>query len=193
MLEVLLVLVIMGLTVSYVMFNAFGKSSGEELEKEVQRFQVVVDMASDFAVLNQLQMGVRIDKKENQYLFMFLDDDQRWQPIENEKAFSAFQLPEQFSLDLQLDGLDWIDEESLFDDGIFDESLSLDDDEVRIGDEEELLPPPPQILILPSGEITPFSVTFIFEPDFTSEDPVYYRVNGVDSTPLEREGPLESL
>ena len=187
-------LVIMGLTVSYVMFNAFGRSNSEELEDHVQRFQVVFDMAVDFAILNQLQMGVRIDQKENQYLFLVLDEDeQKWLPIEDDKVFAAYQLPEQFSVEIQLEGLPWVEEDSLFDDGVFDERLSLDDDEVNIGDEEEELPPPPQILVLSSGEITPFSLTFTFEPDFGSENPVYYRVNGNDSPPLEREGPLDSL
>ena len=187
-------LVIMGLTVSYVMFNAFGRSSSEELEDQVQRFQVVFDMAVDYAILNQLQMGVRIDQKENQYVFLILDEDeQKWYPIEDEKTFAAFQLPEQFTMDIQLDGLPWVEEDSLFDDGIFDESLSLDDDEVNIGDEEEKLPPPPQVLVLSSGEVTPFSLTFTFEPNFSNEDPVYFKLNAADTPPLEREGPLDSI
>ena len=190
----MLVLVIMGLTVSYVMFNAFGRSNGEELEKQAQRFQVVFDMAVDFAILNQLQMGVRIDQKENQYVFMVMnEDEQKWYPIEEDKTFASYQLPEKFAMEIQLDGLPWVEEDSLFDEGVFDERLSLDDDEVNIGDEEELLPPPPQILVLSSGDITPFSLTFIFEPDFGNEDPVYYRINATDTPPLDREGPLESI
>ena len=116
-------LVIMGLTVSYVMFNAFGRSSSEELQDQVKRFQVVFDMAVDFAILNQLQMGVHFDKKENQYSFLrFDEDEQKWVLLEQDKTFSTYQLPEKFSFDIQLEDLPWIEEDSLFDDGVFDES-----------------------------------------------------------------------
>ena len=61
LLEVMLVLLLMGLAAGYVMFNAFGASKSDLLKSQAQRLQVIVDMASDFAVLNQQQLGVRCD------------------------------------------------------------------------------------------------------------------------------------
>ncbi len=193
LLEVMLVLVLMGLAVSYVVYNAVGSSYAEDLEKQTKRFQVVVDMASDFAVLNQQELGLRVDEKKNLYLFMLLGEDDKWLPLEEDKLFASHQLPDQFKVELELEDLPWIEEDSLFDQGIFDEQLSFDEDRPDIGEEEEKRLPPPQILLLSSGEITPFSLSFIYEPEFSTEDPVYFRVNAIDTPPLERLGPLDSL
>lgn len=60
LLEVMLVLLLMGLAAGYVMFNAFGASKSDLLKTQAQRLQVIVDMASDFAVLNQeVEKGVK--------------------------------------------------------------------------------------------------------------------------------------
>lgn len=193
LIEIMLVILLMGTVASFVVFNAIGSDPQKELEKEVKRFEVVVSMASDFAVLNQQQLGVRIDKQQNQYVFLLLDENDVWREISQDKVFSAYPLPEQFSLKLVLDDLPWEEEDNLFSDGIFDEESSFDQDIVQIGDEEEKPPKPPQIFLLSSGEITPFSVEFIYEPQFSDHDPSYFKVNGIDSLPLEREGPLESL
>lgn len=193
LLEIMLVIVIMGLAVGVVMFNSVGQSKLQELEKQTKRFQVVFDMAADFAVLNQQQLGVYIDRNKRSYYFMHLDEEQKWRRLEGDKVFSEYQLPDAFSFELELDDLPWQEDESLFDQGVFDEQLSFSEDDIKIGEEEEKLPPPPQIFILSSGDITPFSLSFIFEPDFGSEEPVYFRVNGEDTPPLTREGPLDSL
>lgn len=193
LIEVMLVLVIMGIATSFVLFNAFGGSYEKDLEKQTKRFQVVFDLASDYAVLNQTELGLRIDKKKNTYMFMALNEEDKWIPIEDDKVMSSHELPEMFSLDLNLDNLPWVEEDSLFDEGVFDEEMSLDDAAVQIGNEEEKTFPPPQVLLLSSGEITPFSVTFIYEPQFGDDDPVYFRVNGTDLPPVEREGPLDIL
>jgi general secretion pathway protein H len=190
LIEVMLVLLLMGLATSYVMFNGFSVNQEDRLKEQVRRFQVIVDMASDYAVLNQLQMGIRIEESDNKYVFMALDDDDRWQLIEGNPLYAEQTLPEQFSLSLNLEDLPWEEEERLFDREIFDEKLSLDDAQVNIGDEEEKPLPPPQILIMSSGEITPFSLALSYEPGFSNDLPVYFYLNNKDVPPLEINGPL---
>lgn len=68
LLEVMLVLLLMGLAAGYVMFNAFGASKSDLLKSQAQRLQVIVDMASDYAVLNQQQLGIRVEQAENSYI-----------------------------------------------------------------------------------------------------------------------------
>ncbi|GAA0854920.1 hypothetical protein GCM10009114_12420 [Aliiglaciecola litoralis] len=188
------VLAIIGIVVSMVTFKNFGTTPTEELEKQAKRFQVIVDMASDYAVLNQQEIGIRIEPKTNEYVFMWLDDKQNWQLLENEVAFAKYQLPEPFTLALELDDLPWIEEDNLFSDGIFDETLSFDEDRVEIGKEEEQKKlPPPQILLLSSGDITPFSLTMIYEPEFSEDNPVYYQLNAEDVAPIKRVGPLDAI
>ncbi|MCV2885804.1 type II secretion system minor pseudopilin GspH [Aestuariibacter sp. AA17] len=193
LLEVMLVLTLMGLAVGYVVFNAFGTSSTERLEKEVTRFQVVINMASDFAVLNQQELGLYLDKEKQSYTFLLLDEEQKWQPLEQDKVFSTYALPENVEMQIELDDLPWEAEESLFDDELFDEELSVRDAGVEIGEEEDKPHPPPQVMLFSSGEMTPFVVSLAYEPDFGNDDPVYYKVLGKDVPPVTREGPLDSL
>lgn len=195
LLEVMLVLLLMGLVVGTVSFTSLSSSKEAELEEQARRFQVVVDMVSDYAVLNQVQIGLRVettDAEENGYYFVTLDEEQKWQRFEPERLFTPVQLEEHFSLELQLDDLPWQQEDNLFDTRVFDETLSVSEDSVEIGDEEEQLPPP-QILILSSGEITPFSLTFSFEPSFGNEAPVHFQVMAEDMPPLTITEPLDSL
>jgi general secretion pathway protein H len=53
LLEVMLVLLIMGLATGAVVLSYSGENGPELLKKQTQRLQVVFNMASDFAVLNQ--------------------------------------------------------------------------------------------------------------------------------------------
>lgn len=193
LIEIMVVLFMIGIAVSIVALNFSGEDYDKQLLKKTQRFQIVFDMASDYAVLNQMQLGLRIDQDDSSYSFLFLNDEDKWRPITNDDLFNEHTLDEDFGLELELDDLPWIDEDSLFDNGIFDEGLSVSDESTDIGDEEEKEPEPPQVFIFSSGEFTPFSVTFKFEPRFGDIQPVYYKVNGVDYTPLELEGPLEFL
>lgn len=193
LLEVMLVLVLMGLAVGVVIFNVNLSDNSEALEKQARRFQVVFDMASDYAILNQQQLGLRVEEDDFSYRFLILDEEQNWQFLTEDKIFDIKQLEEPFSLELQLDGLPWQTEGSLFDNDLFDEQLSVSDEEVEIGKEEEEKVEPPQVLLFPSGEITPFSMIFKFEPNFGNEEPAYFRLNAVDDTPLEIEGPLDLL
>ena len=190
LLEVMLVLLLIGLATGFVMFNAFGASKSDLLKSQAQRLQVIVDMASDFAVLNQQQLGVRFEQQKNEYYFVYLDDEDEWQRIE-EDIYSTYTLPEPFTYELNLDDLPWDVEDRLFDRELFDENLSVSDAGVEIGNEEEKKLPPPQILIMSSGEITPFVLSFNYEGD-DGEEPVYYSLQNQELPPLTLEGPLES-
>lgn len=190
LLEVMLVLLLIGLAAGFVMFNAFGASKSDLLKSQAQRLQVIVDMASDFAVLNQQQLGVRFEQQKNEYYFVYLDDEDEWQRIE-EGIYSTYTLPEPFTYELNLDDLPWDVEDRLFDRELFDENLSVSDAGVEIGNEEEKKLPPPQILIMSSGEITPFVLSFNYEGD-DGEEPVYYSLQNQELPPLSLEGPLES-
>jgi len=189
----MLVLVIMGLLAGTVVFNISGQSGQDRLKQQVQRFQVVFSMASDYAVLNQQQLGLYVDEDKNQYSFVVLDEEQNWQLISGDKTFEAHALPDEFSFELELNDLPWDTDESLFNESSIDAELSFSDDEISIGDEEEKKLPPPQVFLLSSGDITPFSLAFSFEPDFSSEPASYFRVNVQDSLPVTVEGPLENL
>jgi len=192
LIEVMLVLLIMGLAAGAVVLSYSGESNQDRLKKQTQRLQVVFNMASDFAVLNQLELGLRVEEDNNSYYFMRLDEEQDWQKIEDDNTFSQHELPELFSLKLSLTDLPWDADESFFSKGVFDEELSVSSDGVDIGNEEDKKLDPPQIFIFSSGEITPFSITLSHEPSFSAEQPVYFKILGQDYVPVSMEGPLDA-
>ena len=190
LLEVILVLALIGLIMATVRYTVFSKNVEQEIEKEVQRLQVVFNMASDYAVINQYEMGLRVDEEKQSYEFVKLDDNERWTPLEHSKHFALRELPVGVTLNLSLEGLPWQQDESLFDAKIFDEELSVSNDRVEIGEEEDKVPPPPQIFILSSGEITPFELKIEYEAQESEEESFHFILQGVDTVPLLRDGPL---
>lgn len=191
LLELMLVMALMGLAATYVVFNVFGVNQSDQLKKEAQRLQVLVDMASDYAVLNQQQLGIRFEQDEHEYYFVHLNEEEVWQKITDEKLYEPHVVAAPFTFNLNLDDLPWDAEDQLFDREVFDESFSLDEADVEIGREEDRKQPPPQVLIMSSGEITPFTLTFNYEPDFGTDAPVYYQVLNQDVPPLTLDGPME--
>ena len=184
LLEIMMVLFIIGMVVSTITYNSVQSDPEKQLQNEAKRLQVIFDMASDFAVLNQTSLGLRIDQDKASYEFVKQVSVDEWQSFDDQKMFALRELPAGYSLEIALDNLAWQDEDSLFDDALFDEDLSVSDDSVNIGDEDDLPPPPPQVLLLSSGEFTPFELRMRYQSDTTIEV-LEYRILGKDYTPLE--------
>jgi general secretion pathway protein H len=195
LLEIMLVLLLMGLAAGYVLFNtdAISEPVSKQLEKQARRLQVIVDIASDFAVLNQQEIGLYLDDEEQSYTFMYLDEDDNWQLIDDTPNLARYTLPEPFIFEFTLEDLPWQNEDSLFTHSFFESESSIPEDGVEIGKEEDKPLPTPQIMLMSSGEITPFSITFSLDTSLSTGDPVYYILNNHDMPPFELVGPLEEL
>ncbi len=189
--EILVVVFIIGIVVSTISFQVFQTDHKAKVKEEAQRLQVLVDMASDYAILNQQQLGIYLDLEKNSYEFVSLQKDGQWLPIDGNKFFRKRELPESLVLELNLDGLPWQDEDALFDREIFDEDLSIRDEGVSIGDEEDQPPPPPQIFILSSGDLTPFEIRMEFNDLEGDYPPFYVSLQGKEITPIELVGPID--
>jgi general secretion pathway protein H len=189
LIEIMLVLALMGLMISVVSYTALGTNNYDKVNQQAKRFQVVFDMASDYAILNQVQLGIRIDEEENTYTYVALDDDDDWVELAGQKLFESYQLPEDMTLQLFLDDLPWQQEEQLFDRSLFDEELSVSDEGVEIGNEEDIVPPPPQLFLLSSGDLTPFELTITFADAFSNEEPITFTLRAKEVTPIERIAP----
>ena len=87
LLEVIVVLALIALIMASVRYTVFSSDVEKDVEKEIQRLQVVFNMASDYAVINQLELGLRIDDDEQSYEFVKLDENDQWVPIDNQKHF----------------------------------------------------------------------------------------------------------
>lgn len=190
LIEVIFVLALIGVIVTTVRYSVFTSKTEKEVEDQVKRLQVVFNMASDYAVINQLELGLRIDDKEQSYEFVMLDENEKWQAINGQKHLEKVTMPEEITLELNLEGLPWQEEDSLFDESIFDEELSVSSDGVDIGNEEDIEPPPPQIFILSSGEITPFELRIRYTGLNIDDETFEFTLQGQETVPLKREGPL---
>lgn len=184
LIEVIVVLALIGLILATVRYTAFSGNIEKDIEKEVRRLQVVFNMASDYAVINQLELGLRIDDEDQTYEFVMLDDTDKWVTLDEQKHFSQVAFSEGVSLEITLEGLPWQEDESLFDNRIFDEQLSVSNEGVDIGNDEDKIPPPPQVFILSSGEVTPFELLIRYEPQQIGDEPFELSLRGEDTVPL---------
>ena len=193
LIEVMLVIVLVGLMVSVIQFSASGDKAEETLEMSSKRFAGVFNIAAEYGMLNNLELGLMIDKNGYQFLGY---DGEKWTDVSENLLFSRYELPEGVELVLQLDDLP-IEEPQLFDTKVFnelqeankdpDDELDEDVDSESNIEEKKLIP---QIYILSSGEITPFSLRFkIVENDFP-EPKLHFKVTGLYTTPLTVEGPI---
>lgn len=194
LIEVMLVIVLVGLMVSVVQFSASGDKAEETLELSSKRFAGVFNIAAEYGMLNNIELGLVIGKKGYQFLGY---DGITWSDISDNELFSRYKLPEGVELILQLDDLP-IEEPQLFDTASFnelqaankdndvDEEADTDDADNNI--EKKILIP--QIYILSGGEITPFSLRFQFVKNNYTEAKLYFKATGLYTTPITVEGPL---
>lgn len=198
LIEVMIVIVLIGLMASTIQFTFQADSPDEALKKESLRFAGLFDIAAEYSMLNNLELGLVV-KKDSYQIVVF--DGERWKSIDNNPALTAYVLPEDIEIEIVLDDLP-IEEPQLFDANTFkleEEDNFTEDAFAGIGFEKETLTEEeriakrtkfiPQVYILSGGDITPFSLRFYFKEDFL-ETPPHYLVTGLYSTPLTVEGPF---
>lgn len=179
LLEIMLVILIIGMMAKIVVPSISWGGDEERLENSAKRFKAVFDLASEFAMLNNQELGLIL--KDNNYRFVSFDGT-RWVNFQPEKYFEPSDHEEGFELELELEGLEWA-EHNLLNEVTFE--VEEDDD----NDSKEMLSP--QIFILSSGDITPFRITFSYKPDF--EQTIYFQVSGEFTVPVKLEGPLDRV
>jgi general secretion pathway protein H len=186
LIEVMMVIVLIGVMVSAVQFSFSSSKPEQLLQQNSARFAGIFDVAAEYGMLNNIELGLYVD--ENTYQFLGYDGV-RWSPIVDKPMFEAFTLPEGVELVLQLDDLP-LENVLLFDPALLnnaeDEGLFTEEDE-----EEKKISP--QVYILSGGDITPFSLTFeLADFAFDKGEDVIFKVSGIYTTPLTIEGPLEN-
>ncbi|UTT85866.1 type II secretion system minor pseudopilin GspH [Vibrio pelagius] len=152
LIEILLVLVLLSLTAVAVIATI--PTNAKDVAKQyAHSFYQRVQLLNEEAILSGLDFGIRVDEKKSTYVLMSLNSE-GWQEVEFEKIPSTTELPKELSLSLKLGGGAWQDDDRLFNPGsLFDEDMFADL-------EEEKKPRPPQIYILSSAELTPFTLSF---------------------------------
>ena len=187
LIEVMVVIVLIGLMASLVQFNISGNNPADKLKHESARFAAIFEVAADYGMLNNVELGLIV--KKDSYQFVGYDGTQ-WTEIPDQDWQAHVTMSEEIELSLELDDLP-IDEPLLFDADTFREKD--EDDFTLMSKEERENKIIPQVYILSGGDLTPFSVTFRINEDLAfiegAED-LAYRVTGIYSIPLTIEGPV---
>jgi len=187
LIEVMVVVVLIGIIASLVQFNFAGKRPEDILQQESLRFAAIFDVAAEYGMLNNVELGLVV--KKDSYQFLGYDGTQ-WAEIPEQDWQANVTLPEEVELTLELDDLP-IEEPMLFDADTFREKD--EDDFTLLSKEEQEKKLIPQVYILSGGDISPFSVTFRLTEElayFEDAEDLAYRVTGIYSTPLTIEGPV---
>lgn len=182
LIEVMLVFVLIGLFVSAIRFNPFSHSPEIELEEASARFAGIFNIAAEYGLLNNIELGLITDK--NSYQFVGFDGVE-WSEITEQPAFELYELPEHIELTLELEYLP-TEEPNLLDDvELFAEENQ--DDFRNQPEEKKLLP---KVYLLSGGDITPFKLIFAFRDEFDVEQNVEFHILGSYTLPLTIKGPI---
>ncbi|MDN6320649.1 MAG: type II secretion system minor pseudopilin GspH [Marinobacter sp.] len=142
LIEILVVLVLIGLLAALAVFTMGGNSQQRELQNEVRELYLLMQTASDQAVLNNLELGLLFD--EDGYRFVAFQDDTNDWKASGERIFRTRSFPE------------WLVA-----------TRFIESDAPRLASAEDKLRP--DVVFFSSGETTPFELEFTVgsETDYT--------------------------
>ncbi|WP_281182034.1 type II secretion system minor pseudopilin GspH [Halofilum ochraceum] len=163
MIELMVVILLVGLLVSFAMLSVGGPSARDIQHEEARRILARMDLAREEAVMQARSLGVRFER--DGYLFYGIGEGQ-WRMLEQGGLLDPHELPEAVAIDVEIDGL----EVELFGDDETAAGENGDDGD----DEEEAVRP--QIFFLAGGEIVPDFTIRILSEDTDTE----YRIQPGD-------------
>ncbi len=153
LIELLVVIVLLGILVSLAVLTTGSSSTSRELRDEARRIAALIGVLSDEAVLDSREYGLLVNH-EGYRVLRYDEADARWREVERRKVH---RLPEWMRLELELDGtpLELVAPLKQTDD-----RAGLSDADSRGRSRERNSGPrlEPQLLILSSGELSPFSL-----------------------------------
>ena len=173
LIEILVVLVIIAFATNLVTYSFVGDIE-EELEKKALKVQGVVNLASEFAVLNQVELGFHLDKQTLEFLVF---DGQKWAVLNSEDLYKPITFSEEYKISLKIEDLAWAGD-NLLEQSNWRELMGTDDD-ISLLELKKLKVP--QVLILSSGEVSAFQLalehTELMEPQYFIEGEFMAPVN----------------
>lgn len=142
LIEILVVLVLVGLLASLAVFTMGGNSQQRLLKNQVRELYLLIQTASDQAVLNNLELGLVLE--ETGYRFVAYGDETGQWKTSGERMFRAREFPE------------WLVT-----------TRFIESDAPRLATAEDELKP--DVVFFSSGETTPFELEFTVgsETDYT--------------------------
>ena len=169
LIELMLVALLMGLAATTVLLTMDSNGPEKKLKRSAYKMAALTELALDQAVLSGRDFGMVISDSE--YHFVELVET-RWQAVDD--PIFGKQSLKNMVLQLDVEGFKWLPDKKDFSSNELFTEREVDD----VLDEQEK-PHVPQLLILSSGELTPFKVLFKISGDnfrFLSESQQQYRV-----------------
>ncbi len=131
LIEIMVVMVIISVILTFTTLSIGDGGLSQKLEQEAQRLASLLTMASQEAIMQSKEMGISF---ENDRYHFYVLQEQQWQQLTDD-IFRPRKLPSGIQLELNLE----------------DQPIILN---------EEIKKNVPQLLLLSSGEFTPFKVIF---------------------------------
>ncbi|CAM3988221.1 MULTISPECIES: type II secretion system minor pseudopilin GspH [Pseudoalteromonas] len=172
LIEILVVLVVIAFATKMVVYSLDGGDE-DELDKQALRLHTTINMASEFAILNQVELGFHLDKNTFEFLVF---DGEKWVTFDREKLFAPITVDERLKLTLNIDDLAW-SQDNLLEQSNWRELMSGGDDESLLELQKMKIP---QVLLLSSGEVSAFQLIYELQDE---KDPVYF-IEGEFSAPV---------
>ncbi len=146
LLELLVVVVIIGILASMFTLSVGLTGADRELESSLERLAALLAMASEDALLQGRELGLRFDAEGYEFLVL-ADDGRSWTPLSGDRLFRRRNWPTGTLVELELEG----------------RLIVLEDPEERAARERAMSPetgdaasgPRPQLFIFSSGELLP--------------------------------------
>jgi general secretion pathway protein H len=132
----MVVLVLIGIIFSFAVLSVSRNDLDEAMKRETRRLATLIDLANDEAVIRGQEFAIHFT--EHGYAFLVLQIE-GWQELQDDAQLKPYELPEGISVRIEVEG----------------DSPGLGQQDKKVEDTMT-----PQVYILSSGEMTPFSATF---------------------------------
>ena len=173
LLELLVVIVIISILFTFTTLAIRGTSPEELIQTEAQRLDRLLQLASEEAILKGMEYGLEF--KTSSYRFLVYAEA-GWQPLEADKLLRERMLPENMEIELLIDAVDVVIEES--EEEPEEQTLQTSDTETSENEGLNRETIKPQVFLLSSGEITPAFSARIFMPGIETSYLVSGTLNG---------------
>lgn len=151
LIELMLVMVLISIMVGLFALNV-SHSPQQVIEREARRLQAILLLAADEAVMQGVELGLSLPTRAYQ-IIRFDTEALKWKAVDEKSGdnagFIQYELPEFVYIELQLDDKNMDDEQR----------QQIDRIKRRVNSDI----PPPVILMLSSGELSPFKLRFYHE------------------------------
>ena len=155
LLELLVVIVIISILVTYSTLAIRGSSPEDQIKEEALRLKTLTHLVMEESILRGEEYGIEVF--QDGYRFVRFSDDQ-WVTLDDDRILRDRELPADMELEMQLEETDIVI--GVVSDPMSDNEVELSETE-DVSNEEEEEKISPQIYILSSGEITPeFEIRF---------------------------------